>query len=138
MVGAGGKSADNSKRADGGFQELAEHNFIDSVVNELLTGHAETVQNVTEHKLYKRVVYGIGRAREYGLTWENNIATYVILMFEIAPDFDRFPVLHKYLTDDSIPPDERMYVLLNKTTEAIGRMRGKPLLHQTIGRKIMR
>jgi hypothetical protein len=99
------------------FQQQAERNFIDSVVKQLRTDHVETVQDIPEDKLYKRVEYGTQRAREYGLTWENNLATFVILMFEIGPDFDKFPAFHKYLTDETVEPDERMEVLLSETTE---------------------
>ena len=99
------------------FQQQAERNFIDSVVKQLRTDHAEVVQDIPEDKLYKRVEYGIQRAREYGLTWENNLATFVILMFEIGPGFDKFPAFSEYLTDKTVEPDERMDVLLSETTE---------------------
>ena len=101
------------------FQQQAERNFIDSVVKQLRSGHAAAVKDIPEDTLYRRVEYGIEQAREkYELTWQNNLVTFVILMFEIGPNFDRFPVFEKYLTDDSVPPDERIFVLLNKTTEA--------------------
>lgn len=99
------------------FQQQAEINFVDSVAKQLRTNHVEAVKDMPENKLYKRVEYGIRCAREYGLTWKNNLSTFVTLMFEIAPDFDRFPVFQKYLTDESVPPNERMGVLLRKTTE---------------------
>jgi len=99
------------------FQQQAEINFIDSVVKHLRTDYAEVVNDIPDDKLYKRVEYGIQRAREYGLTWKNNLNAFVTLMFEIGPDFDRFPAFEKYLTDESTLPNKRMGVLLRETTE---------------------
>ena len=100
------------------FQEQAERDFVVSVVHQLRTDHSEAVQGVPEEELTKRVVYGIKRAREYELSWQNNLATFVTLMCEIGPDFDLYPVFHEYLTDDSLPPDERIFALLEGATEA--------------------
>jgi len=101
------------------FQQQAERNFIDSVVKQLRSDHTAAVKDIPEDTLYKRVEYGIEQAREkYELTWQNNLITFVILLFEIGPDFDRLPVFQKYLTDDSIPPDDRIFALLGETTEA--------------------
>ena len=99
------------------FQQQAEINFIDSVVKHIRTDHAEIVQDISEDKLYKRVEYGIQRAREYGLSWRNNLNAFVTLMFEIGPDFDRFPAFQKFLTDENVLPNKRMGVLLRETTD---------------------
>lgn len=106
------------KKQMAAFEQQAEVNFVSSVVQQLRSDHAEAVAGLPAKKLRKRVEYGIERAREYGLTWENNLATFVILMFEIAPDFDKTPVFRKYLTDESVPPDDRMDLLLAETTDA--------------------
>lgn len=100
------------------FQQQAEINFVDYVVKLLRNNYAEVVKDVPEDKLYKRVEYGIQRAREYGLTWKNNLSTFVTLMFVIAPDFDRSPAFRRHLTAESVPPNERMDVLLGEITEA--------------------
>jgi hypothetical protein len=100
------------------FQQQAEIKFIGSVVKQLRSDHGSAVKDLPEDELYKRVAYGIERARKkYKLTWQANLATFVILMFEIGPEFDMFPVFQKYLTDESVPPNERMGVLLKETTE---------------------
>ncbi|HUT30757.1 MAG TPA: hypothetical protein VMX13_13275 [Sedimentisphaerales bacterium] len=99
------------------FQQQAEINFVDYVAKQLRNNHAEAVKDVLEDKFYKRIEYGIRRAREYGLTWKNNLSTFVTLMFVIAPDFDRSPSFRRYLTAESVPPNDRMDVLLRETTE---------------------
>jgi hypothetical protein len=97
------------------FQQQAEINFVHYVAKQLRKNHAEAVKDVPEDKLYKRVEYGIRCAREYGLTWKNNLRTFVTLMFVIAPEFDSYPVFHNYLTDDTIQPNDRMGIILDKT-----------------------
>jgi hypothetical protein len=96
------------------FQQQAERDFVDSVVTQLRSNHAAAVKDIPEDKLFKRVEYGIRRAREYGLTWKNNLSTFVTLMFEVAPEFDRFPAFQKHLADKRFPPDQRMSTLLKK------------------------
>ena len=100
------------------FQQEAERNFISSVVENLRTNHAAAVKDTPDDTLHKRVEYGIRRAREYGLSWKNSLTTFVTLMFVIAPDFDRLPAFKKFLTDEGVPPNERMELLLEKTTDA--------------------
>lgn len=99
------------------FQEKAEKDFTASVVKQLRSSHKATLKGLTEDKIYKRVEYGIGHARKYGMTWKNNLTAFVTLMFEVAPDFDVSPVFQKYLTDEKIPPDDRMGLLLEDTSE---------------------
>jgi hypothetical protein len=99
------------------FQEKAERDFIASVVKQLRSSHEAALKDLDEDKIYKRVEYGIGRARKYGMTWKNNLTAFVSLMFEIAPDFDVFPVFQKYLTDETISPNDRMGLLLKETSE---------------------
>ena len=100
------------------FQQQAEINFVHYVAKQLHNNHAEAVKDVPEDKLYKRVEYGIQRAKEYGLTWKNNLSTFVTLMLVIAPEFDRSPAFRRHLTAEKVPPNERMDVLLRETTEA--------------------
>lgn len=99
------------------FQQQAEQEFVVSIAGQLRTNCAAALQDVTEEELNKRVAYGIGRAKKYGMTWKNNLTAFVTLMFEIAPDFDMFPVFQKYLTDENVPPDDRMGFLLKETSE---------------------
>ena len=97
------------------FQQQAEINFVHYVAKQLRNNHAEAVKDLPQDKLYKRVEYGIRCAREYGLTWKNNLQTFVTLMFEIAPDFDSYHVFQKYLTDKSIQPNDRMEIIFDNT-----------------------
>lgn len=99
------------------FQQYAERNFIESVVMQLRTNNKEAVKDMADEQLFKRVAYGIERAKEYEFTWKKDLSAFVTLMFEIGIHFDSYPVFQKYLTDESIPPNERMGTLLRETTE---------------------
>ena len=100
------------------FQQQAERNFVSSVVENLRTNHPAAVKDTPDDTLHKRVEYGIQSAREYGLSWKNSLSTFVTLMFVIAPDFDRLSAFKQFLTDEGVPPNERMELLLEKTTDA--------------------
>jgi len=98
------------------FQQQAEKTFATSVVSQLRTRHAEAIKDVPEDSLPRLVEHGIRRAREYGLTWQNNLSSFVTLMFEVSPEFDKCPAFRRYLTDENIPPDDRMGLVLRETT----------------------
>lgn len=99
------------------FQEQAEQDFILSVIKQLRNDHPDVVKDVPEDTLHKRVAYGVRRAREYGMTWKNNLTTFVTLMFNLSPNFNKHPVFQKYLTDEKVPPDDRLGILLKETRE---------------------
>ncbi len=97
------------------FQQQAEDIFVTHVANKLRSNHSGVVKDIEKDILLTRVRYGINQAREYGLTRKNNLQAFVTMMFLIAPDFDSYPVFHKYLTDESLQPNDRMVVILDKT-----------------------
>jgi hypothetical protein len=59
----------------------------------------------------------LARARGHGLTSESSLASFVILMFETAPNFDEHPLLKKTLGAADVAPDERIKQLLEETTD---------------------
>jgi hypothetical protein len=99
------------------FQLEAERTFVDKVLEKVCTRYADTIRDVEIGILRKRVTHGIARAHEYGLTWMNNLTIFVMLMFDLGPEFDRYPAFNRCLTDVNLEPDERMKVLLKETTQ---------------------
>jgi hypothetical protein len=99
------------------FQNEAERNFENEVQKQLRTTHAALVKDMDDDILRKRVAYGIFRAREYGLTWKSNLAIFVILMFDLNPEFDRHPSFSRRLNDTDVDPNERMRTLVKEMTE---------------------
>ena len=109
------------------FQPVADDIFASEVVNYLRENHGDAevalpngtceVADIPDDVLQEMVLTGIGRARKYGMTWESSLASYVVLMFEAAPNFDSHPLVQRVLRDENIEPDERMEQLLEQTTE---------------------
>ena len=99
------------------FQREAERNFLDAVLEQLRSSHAAVIKDVEDDILRKRVAYGIARAREYGLTWKTNLTTFVMLMFDLGPEFDRHPAFFRCLNNVKVEPDKRMGVLIKEMTE---------------------
>lgn len=53
------------------------------------------------------VKVGFKRARRHGLTSDEDLMTYVLLMYRINPNFDQHPQIAAMLADTSLPPSER-------------------------------
>lgn len=65
------------------------------------------------------VANGITRARSHGLTQESAIQDFVLLMFEVAPNFDQHPAFAKALRDtaeEAIDEDARIHAILERVT----------------------
>ena len=50
---------------------------------------------------------GVARARSHGLTYQSSITFFVVMMFEIAPNFDDHPLIRLVLTDEETSPEVR-------------------------------
>lgn len=93
-------------------QELAELIF-----DHLCDEHPESVAELRDAEILRRVRLGISRARSHDLTSEGAITAFVTLMFLIAPNFDQHPRIRKALDNPSVPPDQRMQQIFEKTAE---------------------
>jgi hypothetical protein len=92
--------------------------FAGQIVEKLCTDSSELVSDIDSDTLKKRVNWGIGRAKEYGITWKKNLITFVELMFEISPQFDTFGTFKECLNDESRSPNERVSLMLERTSVA--------------------
>jgi hypothetical protein len=110
------------------IEAVAQENFVRRIVAHLLTEYPKalvtlptdeefTVDELPEERLYDLVRTGIARARRYGMTFESSIAAFTVIMFEIAPNFDRHRLCQVLLTDEQIEPNARLDELLNVLTE---------------------
>lgn len=64
--------------------------------------------SLNDQILQRRVEWGIGRARQWGMETDCSIAVFISLLFRIGPQFDRHPAIARYLQDSSRTPDERL------------------------------
>ncbi|QRK12983.1 hypothetical protein JQX13_24885 [Archangium violaceum] len=101
------------------FQAAADHGFQENLLSLLRARHEHTLGGLPDDTLRMMIDKGIIRARSMGLTWQSSIAAFVALMFEIAPNFDEHPVIHRFLSMPDIPPDERIGLLADRIPDAV-------------------
>lgn len=99
------------------FEPQAEAAFVDRVVMHLREEHAEAVGRLPDDVLQEMINNGLARGRKYGLSWESSLTAFVALMFEIAPNFDEHPRIQQVLRDESVPPDSRIDMLLERISD---------------------
>ena len=98
------------------MDRVTEEQFVEKVIANLKSNHADSVQDLPDDVLRERVKRGIVRARGHGLTWERSIYVFVSLMFIVAPNFDEFPPVRACLSDPSRPPDQRVDSMMDTIT----------------------
>jgi hypothetical protein len=99
------------------LEEYVEDNFIRSLALTVRDEHGDMVDHQNDDELRKLVRVAVARARRHGLMFESSISVFVGLMFEFAPNFDEQPSIRKILSDESLPPDDRIDVVLEVASE---------------------
>ena len=79
--------------------------------------HAKAVQYLERGALEERVQIGLARAKRYKLISVADLAGFVALMFELAPNFDEHPSFKQALSQAEIPADARMRYLSKMITQ---------------------
>lgn len=110
------------------FQDAADTAFIKKLATHLREKHGDTgvqlpsgtflVFELPAETLETMIRTGIERAREYGFASEADLAGFVALMVETAPNFDNHPLLRRGLQDERVKLEERLQALLQHATEA--------------------
>jgi hypothetical protein len=77
-------------------------NRILAQVRENHPGHLQS-----DEALRRSIIAGLKRARVHGLHTDDLLTEYVLVMFEIAPNFDQHPVIAQVLDDARLPVEER-------------------------------
>jgi hypothetical protein len=93
------------------LQQYVDQSFLKRLSRHLRDHHPAAVQDLDASQLNRGVAYAIDRARSCGLTAENAIATFSVLMFEIGPDFYKHPAIRRVLDDPLMGPNDRMMAL---------------------------
>ncbi|HLG17534.1 MAG TPA: hypothetical protein VJH03_24030 [Blastocatellia bacterium] len=109
------------------FKPVAEAAFVRRVTAYVREKHGEVVielpdgaravKQLPDDALLEIVRSGIARARSYGMTWESTLTAFVAIMFVVAPNFDEHPLIQRVLKDESVPPDSRIDLLWERTTD---------------------
>lgn len=110
------------------FQVAADAAFIKKLVKHLREKHGDTgvqlptgtflVFELSEETLEAMVRSGFERARRYGFASEADLAGFVAVMLETAPNFDDHPLLQRGLKDERVKLEDRLAALLQNATEA--------------------
>lgn len=79
--------------------------IIDEILAAVRENHPTYVQ--PDDVLRNAIRAGLKRARAHGLSDHRSLVEYVLVMFEIAPNFDQQPVLAQVLSDPRLPTEER-------------------------------
>jgi len=108
------------------FKPVADAQFAERVAAYLRRKQADTVvrlangatlvSRLSDETLMKMVRLGIERARLYDFTWESSITSFILLMFKVAPNFDRHPLIARALKDARFAPDERIEKIWERVT----------------------
>lgn len=93
--------------------------------------YGSLLQGVPEDIQLAMIQNGIAKAKNYGLQRAGNINSFVSLMFEIAPEFDRQPDIQRVLTDATIEPTDKIQVILERVPAQAWEDAGKNMASQT-------
>jgi hypothetical protein len=110
------------------FQTVADQTFAQKLATHLREKHGDTgvqlptgtflVFELPAETLEAMIHTGLARARNYGFTSEADLAGFVVVMFETAPNFDDHPLLQRGLRDERVKLEERLNALLQNATAA--------------------
>lgn len=74
------------------------------------------VSAIPDATLEALVQTGIQRAGSYGISWRSALASFVVVMFVVAPNFDQDARVRELLSDEDIEPDYRMDSVWERVT----------------------
>lgn len=77
----------------------------------------EGVEEYDDDTIESMVKIGIKRAKSYGFERAEQIASFIAIMFEISPNFDREENIKAFLKDKDTPNDQKFEQLLGRTTD---------------------
>lgn len=110
------------------FQTVAEASFVERIADYIAENFGDrfvilptgmkTINELPPETLQRMIENGLKRARNYGMTWESSLTSFVVMMFLVAPNFDDHPLLKRPLLDAEIEPDKRIEQLWERTTDA--------------------
>jgi hypothetical protein len=103
------------------FEQMAgadDRLLLNAIKQIVLTDYQAIVEGLPEDLLDEMIIGGMEKARSFGLSRASHVAGFVLVMFEVGPEFYRHPEIEKILTDPDIPPDQRLSAMTDRTPPA--------------------
>ena len=100
-------------------EALGDADFIgrmETLLAEDLYRRAVTEEDKRRFPFREMVAHGIEIARSYGFRTERDLASFVLHMIRINPEFYRHPTIESILRDTALPPAVRRERLLTHVT----------------------
>jgi hypothetical protein len=92
--------------------ERAQHeSFVERLVAQVREHHGEACARLPQPQLRARIDAGLARAAELGFRHQSSLATFVHLMFGVAPGFYLHPQVKAALADATLPLEDRLAAL---------------------------
>jgi hypothetical protein len=101
------------------FIAANDEELIKLIAEAVRAGTAARVNEHDDETLQAMVKRGVGRARTRKFDRAEDIAAFVGIMFEIAPNFDENDEVKAILGDENFPPEERFKQLFGKTSDEL-------------------
>jgi hypothetical protein len=109
------------------FQKEGEKQFISQLAAYIREHHSgeiirspswqHRIDDLSDDVLKRLVADGIERGRSYGFTWQSSLASFVVLRFVVAPNFDDDALIRQSLTDEAISVEDRLSAVLQWATD---------------------
>lgn len=106
---------------------VADEGFQDNLIAFLHTHHSQCVvrlpagdqivAQIAHLTLRTMVQNGLTIARAYNITWETSMASFVVLMFLVAPNFHDHPLIRPALIEVDTDPNVRIDCISERLTE---------------------
>lgn len=99
------------------FIAANDNELVGLVAAAVKTANALRTSNYGPELLRGMITTGIERARSHGLAKPEDIAAFVAVMFEVAPNFDEQREIKAILDDANFPPSDRFYQLFERASD---------------------
>jgi hypothetical protein len=103
------------------FKDVAQRDpdrFAVGLLDHIIQTMPDEVRGLPAHLALRLVLNGIERARSHGLSSDEDLAGFVCVMFDVAPNFDQEPTLKRILADSALGDvHQRWQALFARTPE---------------------
>jgi hypothetical protein len=98
----------------------ADSEMLRYVIAKRVREHYPKVVEGLPQDLYDEMIeYGIRSARGYGLTFADDIAGFVLVMFEVGPEFHQHPRIQHVLRDSTIAPEDKLAAMFDRIPDEV-------------------